>query len=154
MPDAADWTAASPNLALARALHHPTGRATRCNSSGRRWPEFDTGTPVTGAQHSRFSEHHGRDRLFWLPANGFDNGMDDDAWVPVLDVVDTFVATIVLFELRQSGVPAYAASVRIASTRTTGVRIWLGASQYGRGRSLLMQLLPNLIDRFGRDMIL
>ena len=56
------------------------------------------------ASVSRPAEQTGRrGRLWWLPAGGHGNGLDDDTWAPVLEVSEQVVARLlrVLGDLRQ-----------------------------------------------------
>ena len=47
------------------------------------------------ASVSRPAEQTGRrGRLWWLPSGGYGNGLDDDAWVPVLEVSEQVVPTV------------------------------------------------------------
>jgi hypothetical protein len=57
-----------------------------------------------------------RGRLWWLPADGYGNGLDDDAWAPVLEISEQVVPAL-LDVLRQAGVPGYAAPARSARAR-------------------------------------
>ena len=51
-------------------------------------------------------ERHGRPgRLWWLPAGGDGNGLDDQAWAPVLEVSRRVVPAL-LDALAAAGVPA------------------------------------------------
>jgi len=56
---------------------------------------------------SRPVQRHARQwsRLWWLPAGGYGNGLDDGSWVPVLDVGEQVVPRV-LAVLRDAGVPA------------------------------------------------
>ena len=47
-------------------------------------------------------------RLWWLPAGGYGNGLDDAAWAPVLEVSERIVPDV-LGALADAGVPGYAA---------------------------------------------
>ena len=47
-------------------------------------------------------------RLWWLPAGGFGNGLDDAAWAPVLEISEQIVPDV-LRALANAGVPGYAA---------------------------------------------
>ncbi len=55
-------------------------------------------------------------RLWWLPPGGHGNGLDDKAWAPILEVDAGLVAPL-LEAFRAVGVPAYAASRQLASSR-------------------------------------
>jgi len=103
------------------------------------------------ASVSRPAEQTGpRGRLWWLPSGGYGNGLDDDAWVAVLEVSEQVVAPL-LRALGEAGVPAYAAPARCAasrlrdhSRRPEGYQLWVGASVYGRAEMTLMRVMPAL----------
>ena len=89
-------------------------------------------------------------RLWWLPAGGYGNGLDDESWVPVLEISEQ-VVTRVLGVLRDAGVPAYAAAARRAASRLrdrsgrpASYQLWVGASAYGRAESALVAAMPSL----------
>jgi hypothetical protein len=93
--------------------------------------------PVT--QPQRFG------RLWWLPPGGIGNGIDDDAWAPILEVSPDDVEPL-LAALREAGVPAYA--VRRSRTerghrRRTERRcqLWVGSSAHGRAEETLIRVL-------------
>jgi|SRR5579875_2580366 len=101
---------------------------------------------------SRPVQRHARQwsRLWWLPAGGYGNGLDDGSWVPVLDVGEQVVPRV-LAVLRDAGVPAYAALARPASDRLrerpgrpAGYQPWAGASAFGRAEVALMTAMPSL----------
>lgn len=85
--------------------------------------------PVT--QPQRFG------RLWWLPSCGISNGIDDDAWAPILEVNADHV-TLLLVALREAGVPAYAARRRAAGT---SYQLWVGSSAHGRAEETLIRVL-------------
>jgi hypothetical protein len=88
-------------------------------------------------------------RLWWLPCGGLGNGIDDDAWAPILEVAEDLVAPL-LAALRAAGVAAYAARLTPAaagrgrSARPPRCRLWVGTSAYGRAEETLIALLPSL----------
>lgn len=89
-------------------------------------------------------------RLWWLPAGGYGNGLDDDSWAPVLEISERVVPRL-LSVLRDVGVPAYAAPVRPAagrlrdrSGRAPGCQLWVGASAYGRAEAVLLAAMPSV----------
>jgi hypothetical protein len=89
-------------------------------------------------------------RLWWLPADGYGNGLNDNAWAPVLEISRQIVPTL-LDMLRQAGVPAYAAPARPASaqlresgSQPEGYRLWVGASAYGEAETALISAMPYL----------
>jgi hypothetical protein len=96
-------------------------------------------------------------RPFWLPPAGWGNGLDDDSWAAVLDVNGEHVANVLMVALLESGVPAYAAVVapllrpgrRARDVTQPRVRIWVGASRYGRGQTTILRSMPVLVARYG-----
>jgi hypothetical protein len=91
-----------------------------------------------------------RGRLWWLPPGGYGNGLDDDAWAPVLEVSEQVVPAV-LRALGEVGVPAYAAPARSGAnrlkrrtSRPEGYQLWVGASVYGRAESTLVKVMPDL----------
>jgi hypothetical protein len=91
-----------------------------------------------------------RGRLWWLPSGGYGNGLDDDAWAPVLEVSEQVVPAL-LRMLGEAGVPAYAAPARSGARqlrggigRPEGYRLWVGASVYGRAEMVLVRVMPEL----------
>jgi len=85
--------------------------------------------PVT--QPQRFG------RLWWLPSGGISNGIDDDAWAPILEVTADEV-TPLLAALRTAGVPAYAAHGRAADA---SYQLWVGSSAHARAEETLIRAL-------------
>jgi hypothetical protein len=85
-------------------------------------------------------------RLWWLPARGYGNGLDDQAWAPALQVSEQVVPQL-LSALREAAVPAYAA--RVGEPRERGgqpetYQLWVGASAYGRAEDVLLAVMPRL----------
>jgi hypothetical protein len=85
-------------------------------------------------------------RLWWLPPHGHGNGLDDDAWAPILDVPADRV-TPLLTALRAAAVPAYAAAAPVRPARRAaraatppGYRIWVGSSAHARAEDTLIRL--------------
>ena len=96
----------------------------------------------------------GVSRLWWPPAGGLGNGLDDDAWAPVLEISERTVPKV-LSSLRRAGVPAYTALARPAAARSRsrssyksavppGYQLWVGASAYGEAEAALLALMPSL----------
>jgi hypothetical protein len=106
------------------------------------------------ASVSRPAEHMGRfGRLWWLPAGGYGNGLDDGAWAPVLEVSEQIVPDVLRL-LAEVGVPAYAAPahpaagrLRDRTKRPEGYQLWVGASAYGRAEAALLAMMPHLARR-------
>jgi hypothetical protein len=89
-------------------------------------------------------------RLWWLPAGGQGNDLDDAAWAPVLELCQRDVPAV-LAALRAARVPAYAApcgsarpspSHRAADRRSW--RLWVGTSTYGTAEAVLLAVMPAL----------
>jgi hypothetical protein len=87
-------------------------------------------------------------RLWWLPSGGLDNGLDDEAWAPILEVPRDIVVPL-LAALRAAGVPAYAADPAGArhGVRPPGCKLWVGSSAHGRAEETLIAVLPALTGR-------
>ena len=85
-------------------------------------------------------------RLWWLPAGGYGNGLDDQAWAPALQVSGQIVPQL-LSALGEAAVPAYAA--RAGEPHDRGrqpetYQLWVGASAYGRAEDVLLAVMPRL----------
>jgi hypothetical protein len=88
--------------------------------------------------------------LWWLPAGGLGNGLNDRAWVPVLELSEQSVPRV-LSALFDAGVPAYAALADLAAARLrdrsglpAGWQLWVGASAYGRAETVLVTVMPSV----------
>jgi hypothetical protein len=109
------------------------------------------------ASVSRPAEQIGRrGRLWWLPSGGQGNGLDDDAWAPVLEVSERVVPAV-LRVLGEAGVPGYAAPARPATRRLRdhtrrpeGYQVWVGASAYGEAEMTLVRVMPYLTREAAR----
>lgn len=95
-------------------------------------------------------------RLWWLPAGGYGNGLNDQAWAPALEISEQVVPEV-LSALRDVGVPAYAARVRPPRGRLRGrgrsadsCQLWVGASAYGRAEAALLAVMPRLAREAAR----
>ena len=91
-----------------------------------------------------------RGRLWWLPPGGYRNGLDDEAWAPVLQISERVVPTV-LCALAEANVPAYAAPASSGTGRLRDhtqqpepYQLWVGASAYGRAEEALVRLMPYL----------
>jgi hypothetical protein len=92
-------------------------------------------------------------RLRWLPAHGYGNGLDDDAWAPALEV-DARIMALLLEAFRAAGVPAYVATERpseAAGEAWPSYRIWVGTSAYGRAEDVLIEVMPALLRHLPGD---
>jgi len=108
---------------------------------------------MTGSVERPISHLGLRGRLWWLPAEGFGNGLEDASWAPILDV-DARVISALLDALRQANVPAFASpshSVAQRLRRTNGqalsYRAWVGASRYSLAETTLLRVMPDLSRR-------
>lgn len=98
-----------------------------------------------------------RGRLWWLPGNGRGNGIDDDAWAPVLEVIHQAVP-VLLEVLREAGVPAYAVPARPVAARLKDgtpiepecYRLYVGTSAYGEAEAALLTAMPHLTRKAAR----
>lgn len=95
--------------------------------------------------------------LWWLPPGGFGNGLDDDAWAPVLTISERVVPRA-LSLLQQVGVPAYAAPAQPLSARLRrragqppGWQLWVGSSAYGEAEAALLAMMPLLAREAARS---
>ncbi len=79
-------------------------------------------------------------RLWWLPAGGEGNGLDDAGWAPIADI-PAHIAGRLLADLHDAGVPAYTARV----TGQRQWRLWVGTSRYGAAEEVLRVRLPALL---------
>lgn len=93
-------------------------------------------------------------RLWWLPANGEGNGLDDAGWAPIAEVHAALVQPL-LAAFRESCVPAYAAPATPrtrAARRAAGARrdwqVYVGTSAYSRAEETLVTVLPGLLERY------
>ena len=101
-------------------------------------------------QLNRFS------RLWWLPADGYGNGLDDRAWAPALQISERIVPQV-LKVLRDAAVPAYVAPAREPRPRPNSrgqqpksYQLWVGASAYGRAEAALLAVMPQLAREAAR----
>jgi len=92
-----------------------------------------------------------RPRSFWLPPFGHGNGLDDSAWIPLLDVVDKVAAEEILDRLTWRGLPAYTAPVHAA--HPGAFRIWVGACGYGTSVDLVLAIVPKLAASRGSPVV-
>ncbi|HTT54790.1 MAG TPA: hypothetical protein VMH35_25635 [Streptosporangiaceae bacterium] len=95
-------------------------------------------------------------RLCWLPAGGYGDGLDDQAWAPVLRVSEQ-VLPQALEGLRAAGASAYAAWVRPPlhgpqdHVRKPGsYQLCAGASAYSRAGATLLAVTPRLAREAAR----
>jgi len=97
----------------------------------------------------RFAETGRCGPLWWLPRGGQGNGLDDDAWAPILEISQAAIPAV-LVELQVASVPAYAAPADLAgrsphrTSERLGWKLWVGASAYGRAEAVLLAVMPHL----------
>lgn len=111
---------------------------------------------MAGANQQVFTDASRRGQPFWLPPGGWSNGLTDDSWAEIAEVSSDLVADLILFRLRDAGVPGYAAHHRGVDQRgrtRQSVRIWVGCHAYGRAESTLLAYLPNLVRRLGPQVL-
>ena len=106
---------------------------------------------------SRLIAHAGQfDHLWWLPAGGHSNGLDDESWAPVLEVSRRIVPRCSACSGRPA-FPAYVAPAGSAHTRLREVKgrpesyqLWVGASAYGEAERALLTVMPYLAREAAR----
>lgn len=111
---------------------------------------------MAGSSHRAVHDLSGYGRPFWLAPGGWGNGLDDASWVAVVDVGGDHAASLLLMALRDRLVPGYAARLRPplgtsgrSRLRDAPVRVWVGAGSYGKGQSVILEVLPDLVARLG-----
>lgn len=97
---------------------------------------------MTAGAHQVLRDLTTRGTPFWLPPGGWDNGLWSASWAAILDAPTEQAASLLLLELKDACVPAYAA--RLRHVPDTAARIWVGCDAYGRAESTLLRILPNL----------
>jgi hypothetical protein len=134
------------DLAGACALHTSIARPANGSCSS----ESDGEERVMPASVSRpLAQPRRFGKLWWLPSGGISNGLEDDAWAPILDVTADLVEPL-LAALREAGAPGYAAAVtRRRSARRhagaeCGCRLWVGSSAHGRAEETLIRAIGRL----------
>lgn len=105
---------------------------------------------MAGSMSSPDQQSGRRGRLWWLPPGGYRNGLDDEAWAPILELSERVVPTV-LCALAEADVPAYAAPASSGPSRLQEhtqrpepYQLWVGASAYGRAEETLVRLMPYL----------
>jgi len=108
---------------------------------------------MTGTIERPIAHLEVRGRLWWLPAEGFGNGLEDASWAPILDV-DARVISALLAALREVNVPAFALPshsvaqrLRHAHGLALSYRVWVGASRYSVAETTLLRVIPDLNRR-------
>ena len=98
----------------------------------------------------------GPGRLWWLPAGGYGNGLDDAAWAPILEISEQIVPDV-LRALADAGAPGYAAPahppgqrLRDRSRQPETYRLWVGASAHGQAEEVLVSVMPRLAREAAR----
>ncbi|MHB8186763.1 MAG: hypothetical protein ACYDDU_11910 [Dermatophilaceae bacterium] len=108
---------------------------------------------MTGSVERPIAHLEVRGRLWWLPTEGFGNGLEDASWAPILDV-DTCVISALMDALHKANVPAFASPshsvaqrLRRAHGQALTYRVWVGASRYSAAEATLLRVLPDLNRR-------
>jgi hypothetical protein len=121
---------------------------------------------MSGSDHRVIRDLGSFGRLWWLPAGGRGNGLDDASWLAVLDVDGDVPAAQILDAMHAAHVPAYAAHLtgaahagaprfeRLRGEPVMPVRIWVGSTRFGMARDVLLVLLPEIIRTHGEGAIL
>ncbi len=86
-------------------------------------------------------------KAFWVPPNGFGNGVGAEAWAELADLPEEELASV-LFTLVEAGIGGYVAVPRALRGRSPLMyRLWVDSLQYGRAEDILMELLATLHGR-------
>jgi hypothetical protein len=129
-----------PAVALSCYAEMPAGRWFLFLAPGAEEQDMAASASASASQPARRADGFGR--LWWLPAGGEGNGLDDTAWAP-LARGDASIMRALLTELRQTGVPAYAAPVTRRPTDSR-YQLWVGTSRYSQAEELVRVRLPVL----------
>jgi hypothetical protein len=99
------------------------------------------------AQSSSWSWSRRMTRPYWLPPGGIGNGLDAQAWAPLVDA-DAGVAVLLLDTLRDADIAAYAARLgppgrgRPGRGRPgTSLRLWVDTWCHARAEDVVRPLL-------------
>jgi hypothetical protein len=110
------------------------------------WLMASTGTTkrwkVTSAYSSSSHPRHMRDRSYWLPPGGIGNGLDAQTWAVLVDT-DASQLILLLDELREAGIAAYAARVDRLGRRAAAstFRIWVDTWTHARAEDVVRTVL-------------
>ena len=129
---------------------------------------------MTGASNQHLPGLSRRNQAFWLPYGGHGNGLTADAWVPLAEVLGEYAAALLLADLHDAGIPAYAARLhpprgpsrvsgplpgRVSNRQASGrgtdphVGIWVAAASYGTAEALLLTLIPAISAQVRRQIL-
>lgn len=94
--------------------------------------------PYSSSSHPR----HMRDRSYWLPPGGIGNGLDAETWAVLVDA-DASLLILLLDELREAGIAAYAARVDRLGRRVLAstFRIWVETWTHARAEDVVRRVL-------------
>lgn len=92
-----------------------------------------------------------RGPMFWLPPNGFGNGITALAWAELADLAEEEINPV-LAALTEAGIAAYfAVPHRPPHSHSTAQRpphrLWVNSLRYRRAEDILMELLATLHGR-------
>jgi hypothetical protein len=97
---------------------------------------------MTAAYAARGHQSRWKDRAYWLPPGGIDNGLDAETWAVLVDVDASDMAPV-LAGLGQAGIAAYAAPIGRPGRRAPGreFRIWVDTWPHARAEDVLRRIL-------------
>lgn len=98
---------------------------------------------MTAAYTARGSQSRWRERAYWLPPGGIDNGLDAVTWAVLVDVDASDMARV-LAELALAGIAAYAAPAGGPGRRVPApvFRIWVDTWPHARAEDVVRRVLP------------
>ena len=100
------------------------------------------------APHDGGMEFAGRGPRFWLPPNGFGNGIGASAWAELADLPEGELEAV-MFEMTDARIAAYVAIPRAAPHPADPhapvmYRLWVDSLRYRHAEDLLMEVLAKL----------
>jgi hypothetical protein len=101
---------------------------------------------VTAPYSSSNYPRHMRDRSYWLPPRGIGNGLDAQTWAVLVDA-DASQLILLLDELREAGIAAYAARVDRLGRRAAAstFRIWVDTWTHARAEDVVRKVLTQRV---------
>lgn len=87
--------------------------------------------------------------MFWLPPNGFGNGVAATNWAELADLPERELAGV-LFALAEAGIGGYvavphiSAAKRFQRTDPETYRLWVDSLRYRHAEDILMRVLAEL----------
>ncbi|MGH3437904.1 MAG: hypothetical protein ACRDRL_25345 [Sciscionella sp.] len=106
---------------------------------------------MTGPHETSEADLNRRGVMFWLPPQGFGNGINASSWAELADIPEGEVASV-LFTLTEAGIGAHLAVVHRPgelppSDGTMSYRLWVDSLHYNHAQDELMALLSRLHGR-------